>query len=240
MSHITAFNHPLAAAPSTSNASPLPAAAATPACNQLAALKARRLTELIELVEQVFAGQEDLRQSTLSSIMNSTRSGSVEHQLAEAIYFEQGHALAMQYRIGDMTRLQQEHEAVAAGIATPVALGGMSDFVLRLHLSAWVDSLGMGPMEVDESDPSPASSSSSDEDDSDYDPMDEDRHDSGYETEPTDTEEDSEDSEDGDSFESMDEDTDDESEYESEDDGSKRKYVTVWKKELGKYVTFAY
>lgn len=237
MAHITASNHALTAAPSASNASPLPAAAATPACTQLVALKAKSFDELMELAAQVYAGQEDIFQFTMSSILNSNRSGCVEHQLAEVIYFRQGYVLAMQYRIEDMTRLQQEHEAVAAGITTSDALGGMSDFVLRLQLSAWVNSLGLAQMEAEESDSSSSSSSSSDEDDDDE-TMGEDRHDSGYDTESTIMETDEED--DPDIFEPMDE---DESEYDDEsedDDDYKRKYVTVWKKDLGKYVTFAY
>ncbi|KAL5372319.1 hypothetical protein PMIN04_013070, partial [Paraphaeosphaeria minitans] len=161
MSHINAFNYPIPSAPSTSNASSLPAAAAIPACTQLTALKAKSFDELMQLAAEVFPGQEDL-QINMSSISNGTTSGPAVHQLAEAIYFRQGHTLALQYRIGDMTRLQQEHEAVAAGIATPDALAGISNFVLRLRLSFWVSSLGLAKMEVDEeSSPSSSSSSSS-------------------------------------------------------------------------------
>ncbi|OAG08237.1 uncharacterized protein CC84DRAFT_1173755 [Paraphaeosphaeria sporulosa] len=213
MSQITAFNHPLYSAPSTSNASSLPAAAAIPACNQLTALKAKNFDELMDLAAQVFTGQEDL-QSTMSSIMNAIASGPIVHQLAEAIYFRQGHTFVMQYRIDDITRLQQEHEAVAAGIATPDALAGMSDFVLRQRLSSWVSSLGLAEMEVDIDSFSSSSSSSysSDEDDDFKEPMKEDSQDSGYESKSPDMETNEENDYDG--FESMDENTD----YESDDD----------------------
>ncbi|KAJ4350207.1 uncharacterized protein N0V89_008828 [Didymosphaeria variabile] len=192
------FNHPLTSTPSTGNASALPAVAVQN-CSQLVALKTRNFDELIALGSQVYEGFSDHFEFVVSSIINDTTPGSTEHKLAEAIYFRDGHNMAMLSRIADMTRFQLEHEALAAGLLDSNQISTVSDFALELQLRAWVNR----------------------ENEEHFAQLN--RDDSGYHTtDPSiDIEPSNEDSED-------------------DKKGKKPIFIKVWKKELGRYVTYAY
>ncbi|KAL1609945.1 hypothetical protein SLS60_001610 [Paraconiothyrium brasiliense] len=132
------FNHPLISTSFTSYASPL-ATVAAQKCSKLAALRAKSFDELITLGFQVYESHLDQFAFMVSSIMNDTTPVPAEHKLAEAIYFRDGHNMAMLYRIADMTRFQLEHEAHAAGLLAVEQIGAVSDFALELQLRTWVN-----------------------------------------------------------------------------------------------------
>lgn len=114
-------------------------ALASQECRQLAALKAKTFNELIALGSDLYTGHRDQLGILVSSIVSNTMTRPVEHRLAEALYFRRGHDLAMQYRIADMTRLQQEHEALALGIFAQGEIRQVNDFNLGLWLRNAMD-----------------------------------------------------------------------------------------------------
>jgi hypothetical protein len=254
MSNTTASNNPL----------PAPAAAAaTPVCNMLEGLRATSFDQLMVTAGIVYEEAMDQLNFTLLSIMNENSTDSLTHRLAEAIYYQDGHNLVMHYRIGDTTRLQQEHEAVAAGIGSQEEVGRMSDFTLMMQLSAWVNSvnaerLAQWGRDNNNRQESEASSSSSS-------PNNNSNHDSGYGSRespqggdfghelsdddsssdyfPSDGSSSPDDSSSDESSSDHDSKPTDKDPDNNNDEGGKEKgrlYVDVYKKDLGRCVRYAY
>ncbi|KAF1978639.1 hypothetical protein BU23DRAFT_564212 [Bimuria novae-zelandiae CBS 107.79] len=222
MSNIIAFKHPLAAYKPALDTSPPTAQD----CSKLAALKAKSFDELLALSSSLYQGQESLFETVVSAILNDTTSSSVEHKLAETLYFRQGHLLSRSYHVGDMTRSQKEHEIFALNFTTREELAHMGDFALDLklrfylreqneeHFSERLQNAAGYPTKQE-----PPSSVA----DSGYDS-------SSYNSDGDDSPSQSEDDE------PMEEDKESEAD-EEEEFGF---FVKVWKPELGRYQIFAY
>ncbi|KAF2133339.1 hypothetical protein P153DRAFT_353715 [Dothidotthia symphoricarpi CBS 119687] len=107
-------------------------------CPILTSRKALPFDDLMAMASQYF--EEEELTFNLNAIVNAVEERSstatVEDQLAELIYFEEGRRLAAAANWNGMTRLQLEHEVLAQGLSDPNTIRELSDWSLRLKLAA--------------------------------------------------------------------------------------------------------
>lgn len=78
----------------------------------------------------------DILETALNGILNDANSTSVEHKLAELLYFRWGYMLVEHMQYNKMTRLQMEHECLARALLASEQLSAISDFALRVLVKA--------------------------------------------------------------------------------------------------------
>lgn len=76
----------------------------------------------------------DILEASLSGMLSDTSSSTIEHKLAELLYFHQGRMLVEHRQYNKMTRLQMEHECLARALLTPEQLPAISNFRLRVFI----------------------------------------------------------------------------------------------------------